>query len=207
MYTLIEFFCGTKSISKEFTKLGFNCITVDNEIQFEPDICSDIQDWPLGNLPQADVIWMSPPCTKFSVAQIGRNWNKDDTPKNQEAADALMLVHKAIVLKNIISPKLWFIENPVGKLRKLHVVRSLHRDTVTYCSYGHPYMKPTDIWHNSDWIPRPMCKRGMPCHIAAPRGSQSGTQGSGSAVHKGIIPPALCKEIAESCLKQLNEMQ
>ena len=32
-----------------------------------------------------DVIWASPPCTYFSVASIGHHWNKDHTPKTEQA--------------------------------------------------------------------------------------------------------------------------
>ena len=76
------------------------------------------------------------------------------------------------------------------------------RHTVTYCQYGDERMKPTDIWTNAEWWkPRPMCKNGMPCHVAAPRGSKTGTQGLKGSVHRGVIPPALFEEIFSQCPK------
>ena len=58
-------------------------------------------------------------------------------------------------------------------------------------------MKPTDIWTNAldVWDPRPMCKNGMPCHTAAPRGSQTGTQGLKGNYERSMVPYELCKEI------------
>ena len=74
----------------------------------------------------------------------------------------------------------------------------LHRNTVTYCQYGDDRMKPTDIWTNfKEWIPKDMCKNGNPCHISAPRGSKTGTQGLKGAIERGVIPPALFNEIFE----------
>jgi hypothetical protein len=73
------------------------------------------------------------------------------------------------------------MENPRGMLRKLEVVKDLPRYTVTYCQYGDTRMKPTDLWGVvPKWSPRPTCKNGDTCHVSAPRGSRTGTQGLGS---------------------------
>ena len=70
------------------------------------------------------------------------------------------------------------------------------RNTITYCQYGDERMKPTDIWTNNEkWIPRKMCKNGMPCHTAAPRGSKTGTQGLKGNYERSIVPPILCAEV------------
>ena len=79
----------------------------------------------------------------------------------------------------------------------------LIRNTVTYCQYGDTRMKPTDIWTNcSIWKPRPMCSNGDTCHVAAPRGSRTGTQGMKNYVEKARVPYDLCKEILESVLSE-----
>jgi len=73
------------------------------------------------------------------------------------------------------------------------------RHTVTYCQYWDDRMKPTDIWtNNKNWIPKPMCKNGMPCHISAPRGSQTWTQWMANAYERSKIPKQLCIEILKS---------
>ena len=60
-------------------------------------------------------------------------------------------------------------------------------------------MKPTDIWTNCGlWIPKPMCKNGEPCHVSAPRGSKTGTQGLKGAMERSVIPPELFEEIFKS---------
>ena len=100
------------------------------------------------------------------------------------------------VFKSINPNLIWYMENPRGKLRKLSVVDGLYKNTVTYCQYGDTRMKPTDIWTNNlNWKPRPMCKNGMPCHVSAPRGSQTGTQGMKGNYERSKIPHELCIEI------------
>lgn len=79
-------------------------------------------------------------------------------------------------------------------------MQEFDRKTVSYCQYGDSRMKPTDIWTNSTkWIPRKMCKNGDPCHISAPRGSKTGTQGIKGAYNRSKIPEQLCDEILLSC--------
>ena len=45
-----------------------------------------------------------------------------------------------------------------------------------------------------------MCKNGSKCHIAAPRGSKTGTQGLKNAYERSKLPILLCKEILNSCI-------
>ena len=106
-------------------------------------------------------------------------------------------------------------------------MKQFKRDTVTYCKYGFEYMKPTDIWNNTNWIPKPICKPNNPCHVRSPRGSRNGIQGTNGfrknrnqkhpmdvsmtrhldwdydiksdALERGRIPPELCNEILEHC--------
>jgi hypothetical protein len=109
-------------------------------------------------------------------------------------------VKKTIEVIEYFQPEYWFIENPRGVLRKMPFMERFKRNTVTYCQYGDERMKPTDIWTNSDkWIPRKMCKNGDPCHVAAPRGSRTGTQGRSNAYERSKIPDQLCLEILKSC--------
>jgi hypothetical protein len=90
----------------------------------------------------------------------------------------------------------YLIENPRGMLRKLPVVQGLPHRTVTYCQYGDTRMKPTDLWGNvTNWIARPVCKNGQPCHEAAPRGSKTGTQGLKGARERSRVPYELGAEI------------
>lgn len=199
---ILELFCGTKSVGKVFKAAGHEVFSIDNNISLYPDLCCDMLSLDLRLLPWIpDVIWASPPCTTFSVASMGKHWgggNGGYIPKTKECLIGLKLMAKTkgIILK--LKPKLWFIENPRGVMRKV-IGLDKYLKTVTYCQYGDTRMKPTDIWTNSNWTPRPMCKNGDACHEAAPRGSKTGTQGLKGAKERGVIPVQLCQEILEVC--------
>ena len=194
----LELFSGTKSFSKVMAKHGHQTFTIDNNPKLNPDLIEWIEDLKIEQLPyKPDVLWASPPCQAFSVAAISKNWNKDGTPKNDRAVLAQELVLSTLELIRELKPKYWFIENPRGMLRKFPIMEALPiRNTVTYCQYSDDRMKPTDIWTNNPyWTPRPMCKNGDGCHIAAPRGSKTGTQGLKDAEIRSIIPHELCLEV------------
>ena len=202
---VLELFAGSRSIGKSAEILGYQVFSSDL-INFEKiDYVTSILDFDINKVPfQPDIIWASPPCTAFSVASIGKNWTKDGDnyiAKNPRADFGLELVKKTIQIIEALKPTYFFIENPRGMLRKMPIMANLNRQGVTYCQYGDTRMKPTDIWTNSlNWIPRPMCKNGDDCHIAAPRGSSTGTQGLKGAYERSNIPEDLCLEILKSCI-------
>jgi len=196
----VELFCGTKSFSRVVQTLGYGTLTIDNDERHDPDMVADILE--LKEIPRAHVVWASPPCEAFSVAAIGRNWNRDYTPKHVRAFVAQKVVKKTMILIRESRSTWWFVENPRGMLRKLgwfeNMVRDLGgvRHTVTYCQYGDTRMKPTDIWTNASWwTPRAPCERGDGCHEAAPRGAKTGTQGLRGSAERGRIPASLFGEI------------
>jgi len=198
---VLELFAGSRSVGKACEELDYEVYSSDINAFPGIDYVTDIRDFDIDKVPFVpDIIWASPPCTYFSVASIGKHWNKDHTPKSDNAMFGVEIVSATLYIINVfksINPNLiWYMENPRGKLRKLSVVDGLHRNTVTYCQYGDTRMKPTDIWTNNlDWKPRPMCKNGMPCHVSAPRGSQTGTQGMKGNYERSKIPHELCIEI------------
>jgi len=204
---LLELFAGSRSVGKAAEKLGYEVFSSDL-IEFDGiHYPISILDFDVNKVPfKPDVIWASPPCTGFSVAAIGHHWSGGKgayIPKTDTAKLGIELVIKTIEIVEHFQPKYWFMENPRGVLRKLEVVKDLPRKSVTYCQYGDERMKPTDIWTNSDvWVPRPMCKNGDPCHVAAPRGSRTGTQGRANAYERSKIPDELCLEILKSCIKK-----
>ena len=66
-------------------------------------------------------------------------------------------------------------------------------------------MKPTDLWGAiKGWTSRPHCKNGDNCHEAAPRGSQTGTQGIKEVHLKSRIPFELSQEIYLSVMKNIT---
>ena len=202
----VELFSGTKSFSKVMAKYGHDTWTIDNEESLLPDTCIDIRKLS-GDAVQfmnVDIIWASPPCQGFSVAVIGRNWNKDYTPKTDSARLSMELAQHTIKIIENSKPKYWFIENPRGMLRKMPFMEQFLKEqngvryTISYCQYGDTRQKPTDIWTNAHfWTPRGMCKPKSKCHESAPRGSRTGTQGIKGAKNRGRIPDGLFEEILE----------
>tara|TARA_R100001082_G_C4295416_1_gene130037 strand:+ start:70 stop:696 length:627 start_codon:yes stop_codon:yes gene_type:complete len=203
---VLELFAGSCTFSNEAKKLGYNTFTSDYKQFNNIDYVVDILEFDVLKVPfKPDLIWASPPCTYFSVASIGKHWNKDHTPKSNNALIGVKYVQKTIDIINYFKPKYWYIENPRGKLRKLEVVKGLEKATVWYCQYGDDRAKPTDIWSNNissllnpnGWNPRKQCFNGNKnCHHQpAPRGSQTGTQGLKNNYERSKLPIELCKEI------------
>jgi len=200
---VLELFAGSCSFSNVAKEYGYETFTTDFNDFTGIDYVVDILDFDINSIPfWPDIIWASPPCTTFSIASCGYHWNAPDDqgnrePKTEAAETGLLILKQTIWILNELQPKFFVIENPRGLMRKMDAVQYLKRDTVTYCQYGDNRMKPTDLWHNLDWTPRPMCKNGMPCHEAAPRGSKTGTQGLKGNYERSKVPYELCKEILE----------
>jgi hypothetical protein len=207
MARLLELFCGTKSIGKEFERVGFDVVSLDLDPYFGATITGNILDLPDSYFSNFDVVWASPPCNAFTVARIGRNWYHDHTPKTDDARVGMAILEKTVNIINFVNPKMFWIENPRGKMRKMPVMQSFNRQTVTYCQYGDTRMKPTDLWTNTNWRPRPMCANGDSCHESAPRGSRTGTQGIKGSKDRSVIPAALCEEIARYAKEHLSVEQ
>lgn len=203
-FKTIELFCGTKSFSKVMQAHGHSTFTIDSDESLKPDCVKDINliIGLEGYSPK--ILWASPPCTAFSVASIGKHWGggyRAYEPISESAELGISLVKSTIRIINQIQPTWWFVENPRGVLRKMPFMQEFRRVTVTYCQYGDIRMKPTDIWTNATWWnPKPMCKNGDKCHVSAPRGSRTGTQGLKGAKERGVVPPALFEEILNQML-------
>ena len=216
----IELFSGTGSFSKIALENDMQIRTFDIashavELEKGTHSCSDILDRSIEYEKEPFILWASPPCTGFSVASIGKNWHKNtNEPKTDSARLGMEILHRTVELIREINPTWWFVENPRGKMRvKIESVFNkngysidcgllsggmvrVHQHTVTYCQYGDSRMKPTDIWTNADWWnPKPPCKNGEPCHVSAPRGARTGTQGIKGNRLRSIIPPKLFVEL------------
>lgn len=202
---VLELFAGTRSIGRAFERHGHEVLSVDWDEQF-PDI--DIQDDVMNvyardiveRIGHVDVVWASPDCTTYSIAAISHHRTREDSGNLAGVSDYAracdrvnMHLHNLMLM---LTPPLWFIENPRGGMRKMDFMHGLEHYTVTYCQYGDDRMKPTDIWTNHpDPRFKPMCKNGDPCHTAAPRGAKTGTQGRSGSVERSRIPDELCEHI------------
>jgi hypothetical protein len=193
----VELFCGTKSFSKVAAHFGHSTFTLDNDPRHKPDLCINVLALEASTLPfRPDILWASPPCTTFSIASHCHHWNVDGTPKSEAALVGIKIARKTLSLIRDIAPRWWFIENPRGMLRRMPFMQGMHRNTITYCQYGHRIMKPTDIWTNARWwTPRPMCSPGDPCHESTRAGERTGLQGIRGTVERSRIPRQLFLEI------------
>lgn len=211
---VLELFAGTRSIGKAFERKGHEVFSVEWSKDFENiDLYEDIgkitvQDI-LDKFGKPDVIWASPDCTSYSIAAISHHRKKEENgnlaPVSNYAKFCDSVNQHVLELIKELNPKYFFIENPRGGFRKMKFIQGVPRYTVTYCQYGDTRMKPTDIFTN---YPnpnfKPMCKNGDKCHIAAPRGSKTGTQGLKGARERSIIPDKLCDYIVSICEQGFN---
>lgn len=217
MMKLLELFAGSRSIGNEAEKHGFDVFSVDWTAYDKIDLSIDIGELKLSDIPFIpDVVWASPDCTTYSIAACSTHRNIDRSGKTEYAKKCDQVnKHWLQLIKEWqkINPKLiYFIENPIGILRKMPFMQGIPRTSVTYCKYGDSSMKPTDIWsnnihnplfHPNGWEPRHKCHNGnFNCHHeSAPRGSKTGTQGKKGSYNRSKIPQELCEEIIKSVKK------
>lgn len=177
---VLDLFAGLRGWSEPFEARGHTVFSIDYDPKFDVSLVADIEKVTPADIPwKPDIILASPPCEAFSVMTIGRNWTMQHTPKTEKAELAVRLVEATRRLIDELEPAYFVIENPRAKLRKLSVLADYERRTVTYCQYGEPYMKPTDLWGGfpPSLVLAPPCKNGSDCHTAASRGSVTGIQG------------------------------
>lgn len=221
---VLELFAGTRSIGRAFEAHGHEVYSVEWSKDFEninlyADIGTLTADQILREFGRPDVIWASPDCTTFSVMAISSHRRKNKETGELDAVSDYakfcdQVDQNVLRLIEELKPKYWFIENPRGGMRKMSWMQGLPRYTVTYRQYGETRMKPTDIWTNHP-APKfkPMCKKGDPCHAAAPRwstvrkaiaqGIEIEVGGTQYAMKKGkersVIPAQLCEHIVNIC--------
>lgn len=206
---VLELFAGTRSIGKAFEEKGHEVFSVEWDKHFEDiDLYEDIMKIEASDIVKAfgkpDVIWASPDCTTYSVAAISHHRRMDENGNLVPISDYARFCDKVnqhvLCLILTLSPRYWFIENPRGGMRKMDFMNGLPRYSVTYCQYGDIRMKPTDIWTNHpDPQFKPPCHNGDPCHVKAPRGAKTGTQGLKGSIEKARIPELFCKHIVDIC--------
>ena len=213
---VLELFAGTRSIGKAFERAGHEVYSIEWDKNFENiDWYEDIgkitaQDI-IERFGKPDVIWSSFDCVTFSIAAISHHRKKNPETGNLDpVSDYAKFCDKVDqnVLKLIkdLNPTYYWIENPVGGLRKMTWMQDIpYRYTTTYCQWGEKRMKPTDLFTNYPNAYFPRCKNGDPCHESAPRGSKTGTQGLKGSKERSRIPDALCDYIVELCERGLQD--
>lgn len=152
---------------------GWEVVTVDFNDEFSPDICADVLELGPKDLPESDVVLMSPPCPDFSVACITDKWDHDPNrtpahlPEKASVAGSVQIVFHALWLVQELQPDWWFMENPQGMLRKFIGDPS---GQVHYCQYGEDFKKPTDLWGDHPPMEYRTCPGRRRCHhVSNPR--------------------------------------
>lgn len=196
---VLELFSGSGNVSKAFRDSGHEVFTIDANPKLKPDYSTDLLRWDLEGLPwKPDVIWASPPCPCFSVMAFSTHWDSQGRPKSVNAVRSIGLVLATLEIIDKLKPKYYFIENPVGMLRKMSFMQNHIRVTADYCQYGEKLRKPTDIFTNvENWQPK-RCHNGATCHPRTPRGAKEGIQGIPKGM-RAIIPKKLAEEIVKVC--------
>jgi hypothetical protein len=212
---VLDLFSGLGGWAEGFRARGHEVTTLDLDPKFGCDITADVRLWTPDQ--SYDVVVASPPCEHFSTLTFQRGYFKQDEdgvprPVKDEAYLALELVQRTWDLIRVICPWYYVVENPRALLRQvMPQTRPMthHRHTVWYCHYGLPVAKPTDLWgmFPETFVPRPKCHNRRPndpddccCrdHIAAPRGSRSGTQGPQSAAERAKVPFELSHQLCRA---------
>lgn len=213
---VLELFAGTRSIGKAFERAGHEVYSIEWDKNFEDiDWYEDISKITAQDIVERfgkpDVIWASFDCATFSIAAISHHRRKNPETGNLDpVSDYAKFCDKVDqnVLKLIkdLNPTYYWIENPVGGLRKMIWMQDIpYRYTTTYCQWGEKRMKPTDLFTNYPNAYFPRCKNGDPCHESAPRGSKTGTQGLKSSKERSVIPDRLCDYIVKLCERGLQD--
>ena len=96
---VLELFAGSRSIGKVCDSKGHEVFSSDWKEFDGIDYAVDVMQFKPSEVPFVpDVIWASPPCTTFSVASIGKYWNKDGTPKHEKAKVGMELLMRTILI-------------------------------------------------------------------------------------------------------------
>ena len=212
---VLVLFNGTGSVEQAVRRLWKHAeiITVDNVSKYKSTHTCDIrtfdfQQYPVGYF---DVIWASPPCTYYSVART-----TPTSPAQLQQADSLVQAAQNII--NRLKPAYFFMENPHGNTHRRLALRPImenweqYRHMTSYCHYGAPYRKNTDIWTNAP-VQLRSCTALTPClnklrdgaHL---RTAQSGPSrlpdgttraGMGSAEAAYPLPQPLLHSLLSAC--------
>ena len=170
---VLELFSGTHSVGKVCEELGWNVVSVDNELPATHEI--DILDFNYKQYPKDhfSIVWASPPCTYYSNLQncwLGRKkkgmteiYTKEKLEEQRKESDELIL--KTFEIIEYFKPELWCLENPQkGTLKNREIMKGVPYYDVSYCMYSDwGYEKKTRIWTNKKDFNNLLCDKSGAC--------------------------------------------
>lgn len=132
---------------------AFDCdvIKIDINRKVKPTIQADVRSLPLRPNLIPKLLWMSPPCTYFSLAvpHFPRIGIKED----------MHIIGACLESIPYLNPKIWVMENPKGRLRWF--LKPSH--TIEFDNKGEYQHKKTDLWTNN---PRALKRAFIPKDIS-----------------------------------------
>jgi site-specific DNA-cytosine methylase len=190
--SLLELFCGTKSVGCAALKCGYkDIVSVDIEATCAPTICIDIMnfDYKRYKVGSFRFIWASPPCTEFSFAK-SRGVRK--------IAQASRFVKRLLEIIAYLKPIYFCVENPLGHLRLQPFMQRYRkfRQTVSYCRYGYKYRKNTDLWTNVPFRAK-RCVKGTFCEYKQVFSHHMVTCQAGTSTHVSLAKVGNVNKISE----------
>lgn len=170
----LDLFSGRGGFSEAFRRrwptgeylpdlLDWEVVTVDINPDFEPDICADVMDLRPADLPDAELVLASPPCTRLGKMAQCQDYFDGSSPKTPGAREHVALLYHTLGLIRALDPRYWFLENPPGKAR---LYLGEPTGTVTYCQYGAEYQKRTHLWGHHPPMDYRQCSEGDRCHVS-----------------------------------------
>ena len=87
---VLDLFCGTKSLKTFIENKGWEYKGLDIEKKHNPEILIDFLEWDYKSI-NPDIIWASPDCSCYSMANGGKHFGKDRNPKTEKASTPLKI--------------------------------------------------------------------------------------------------------------------
>jgi len=197
----LELFSGSGNISKQLSRAGFTPFTVDINPRFKPDLCTDVMQLHTNQLPRrVFFLWISLPCTTFSVNSIAYHWKTLEyahrryyyIPITEAAIRSQLLLKRTMHILSIIKPTFYCIENPRGALRHMPDMNIVpYRSTISYGDYGFDYYKPTDLFHNLTGLEL------LPLTTCIGKSFPSSVVSLKSNYERSLVPPLLVGSIID----------
>jgi hypothetical protein len=106
--TALILFEHSNTFAQLYKDAGYDVVAVDLKLGI------DIMQFDYKVLQNVDTIIAHPPCTEFAVS--GARWWQQKEPKLLQ--DAISLVEKTLEIIYYFKPRVWAIENPIGRIER-----------------------------------------------------------------------------------------